>query len=287
MRVTHRLTCGLLLIVAFGLVNSQYPIAVLHGLGDSCSFSGLKSFTKAIYVHTGHYAECIESGSDLMTLTTSLKEQSKLACKLIKKNKNFQGDFSIVSLSQGALIGRYIIEKCDMKGKVKKFVSIGGPNAGTSRVPNCFNGIICYGLKKLVGMLVYAKFSQNNIGPAGYFRDNTNIETYLNYSNFLPDLNNEREFDKNAKARFEELERVILIKFEKDSMIYPKETAWFQYLDEDDKVVELNQTSFYNDDFIGLKKLNSEGKVLFVSVDDDHLQLSEKDEEKYIYQELK
>ncbi len=53
----------------------------------------------------------------------------------------------------------------------------------------------------------------------------------------------------------------MLVKFLEDSMIYPKETAWFQELDEKGNVEELEKSSFYQNDLIGLKQLNEEKKV--------------------------
>jgi palmitoyl-protein thioesterase len=63
----------------------------------------------------------------------------------------------------------------------------------------------------------------------------------------------------------------MLIKFEKDTMIYPRETAWFQQLDEHNTVLPLNQTDFYNNDVIGLKTLTEAGKVDYHSLPGDHL----------------
>jgi len=65
--------------------------------------------------------------------------------------------------------------------------------------------------------------------------------------------------------------------FDKDSVIYPKETAWFQQLDEQGHVLPLNATDFYNDDFIGLKAMNDQKKVHWVSFDGDHLQFTTDD----------
>ena len=36
----------------------------------------------------------------------------------LKKNPHFQDKFNILGISQGTLLGRYIIEKCDIKGEV-------------------------------------------------------------------------------------------------------------------------------------------------------------------------
>ena len=49
-----------------------------------------------------------------------------------------KSNFNIIGLSQGALIGRYIIQHCDLgKNKVHKFLSVGGPLMGTHTHPEC------------------------------------------------------------------------------------------------------------------------------------------------------
>jgi triacylglycerol esterase/lipase EstA (alpha/beta hydrolase family) len=55
-------------------------------------------------------------------------------------NENFQGEFNVMGLSQGSLLARYIVEKCPIKGKVRNYLSIGGPNMGVNEVPGCAKG---------------------------------------------------------------------------------------------------------------------------------------------------
>ena len=45
--------------------------------------------------------------------------------------------------------------------------------------------------------------------------------------------------------------------FTEDTMIYPKETAWFQGLDKHGQVVKLEDSDFYKEDYIGVKSLNA------------------------------
>jgi palmitoyl-protein thioesterase len=59
--------------------------------------------------------------------------------------------------------------------------------------------------------------------------------------------------------------------------VYPKESEWFQGLNNLMQVQPLEKSDFYKDDYIGLKTLNDEGKVQFVSIDGDHLQFSQSD----------
>lgn len=65
--------------------------------------------------------------------------------------------------------------------------------------------------------------------------------------------------------------------FSQDTMVYPKESEWFQELDKLGRVTPLEESDFYKNDYIGVKALNEAGKIQFVEVDGDHLQFSQED----------
>jgi len=95
--------------------------------------------------------------------------------------------------------------------------------------------------------MVYFAEIQDEVGPAGYYRDPSNIETYLADSVFLPYLNNERElnYSKSIYERFTSLNSAVFVMFSNDTMIFPKETAWFGDLQIDGSVTNVNSTQFY------------------------------------------
>jgi palmitoyl-protein thioesterase len=72
---------------------------------------------------------------------------------------------------------------------------------GVSAFPKCESGIICYPINTLTKSVVYTGLIQSSVGPAGYFRDTARLETYLEKSHFLPDLNNERNFSQSRKDK--------------------------------------------------------------------------------------
>jgi palmitoyl-protein thioesterase len=273
-----------ILIISASLTLTALPVAVFHGISDSCIYNpGMTRFTQIFSDELKVYSRCIETGGGPEDWVTSIKSQAEKACEEIKKDTNFQGEFAVIGLSQGSLIARYIIEACDMKGTVKKYISIGGPQMGVGSFPQCTGGLFCKIVDKLVGKAIYFESVQNHVGPAGYFKDILQYDTYLKYSNFLADLNNEKTDKNNSyKERFSNLEKVLLIKFSKDTMIIPKETAWFQFYDENKKLVDLTESEFYKEDFIGLKKLNEEKKIDFLTFDGNHLHFTRDEIEKYM-----
>jgi palmitoyl-protein thioesterase len=265
---------------------TSYPIAVFHGLGDICLNPGMSDFTKKLGKETDSISHCFESGGSLLDFSTSFVSQAQKACDHLKNHEDFKGkDISVVGLSQGALIARYIIEECNFGGSVKRFISIGGPQMGVAAFPHCESGIGCNILNKITGSVVYYSAIQNHVGPAGYFKVYNDEESFIKGSTFLAELNNERitPNSESYKNKIMSLEKMVLIKFEKDTMIIPRETAWFQFYNEKKELLEFKDTEVYKKDLIGLKGLNEAGKIVMDSINGDHLQFTEKDiEEKMI-----
>lgn len=63
--------------------------------------------------------------------------------------------------------------------------------------------------------------------------------------------------------------------FTEDTVIYPKETAWFWQLQADGSILPVNGTDFYKNDYIGLRALQEAGKVQYESFEGNHLQFTE------------
>ena len=241
------------------------PTAIFHGLGDACIYPGMHSFTKKIGEGTGDYAKCVEVGNGSLTsIFENFEKQAEKGCANLLTHEEFTGaeEINVVGLSQGALIARYIAESCT-DVKVRNLLSIGGPNMGVTDIPHCFNGAFCGLVNKVARTLVYLNIVQDHLGPAGYFRDPAQFSRYEADSVFLGKLNNETSAPVSTeKERFSDLNGLMLVMFEQDTMVYPKESEWFQTLDSSDKsVVALEDTDFYKNDLIGLKTLNEAKKV--------------------------
>lgn len=227
--------------VAFlgAVVSAKHtPTAIFHGLEDQCINPGMHNFAREVSEKTGAYAKCVEVGNGAETsLFGNFRHQAEMACEAILANPEFDGEFNVMGLSQGSLLARYIAEECPIKGKIRNYLSIGGPNMGVSDLPGCFDGTLCSYINYVCRNLAYFPFIQSFVGPAGYFRDPLHMTHYLNQSEFLPYLNNEAGTDdaKTAiKDRFTALNAVMLVLFTEDSVVYPKESEWFQQLEVSD-----------------------------------------------------
>lgn len=149
---------------------------------------------------------------------------------------------------------------------------------GVTDIPHCFSGTTCMMVNKVARSLVYMKLVQDHLGPAGYFRDPKDYSKYVADSVFLNYQNNEADASAARKTAFSALNGLMLVMFTEDTMVYPKESEWFQTLgDKDRKVVPLEDSAFYQNDLIGLAALNTAKKVQFISIVGDHLQFSKTD----------
>ena len=188
--------------------------------------------------------------------------------------QNFQDKFSILGISQGTLIGRYIIEKCDIKGQVMRYMSFDGPQMGVGFVPKINCGSFCDWLVNLTVPMAY-KF-KDTIAPMEYLKYKYDRSYYDEHDVFLKRLNNDYENyedrDQEIYRRFTSLEKVKLIKSREDSVIVPRESSWFEFFDRDGKtIIPLEESDFYIQDYIGLRKLIEEGKVTFTEFAEEHV----------------
>ena len=267
----------LLLVFITSALSSKLPILFVHGFGDSCTSPAMLHHINFLKESLRTQVHCFEIGiGKLTSYFRPLEDQAIELCSKVMKSVIFDGDFNILALSQGGLIARHLFQNCQMKGVVRRMILWNTPNRGIAAVPQMTCGFFCNIINALMDRLFYFDFMLKNFSPASFYNGRYSRQKYRDSNTFLKKLNNETSFNKEVYDKYSKLERFILIKSLKDYLIIPQETTVFEFYDQEGKeIVHLEQSEFYTNDILALRKLNSEGKLKLCSWNTQHVEYDE------------
>ena len=181
-----------------------------------------------------------------------------------------------LGFSQGSQFLRAYVERCN-KPRVSNLVTFGGQHNGISEFQQCGDSDwVCQSWSGLLKGNTWTAFVQSRLVPAQYYRDPEDLDNYLENSNFLADINNEREVKNDAyKENMKSLDKFAMYMFSEDTTVIPKESAYFYEVNTtSQKVTKLRDRDLYKEDWIGLKWLDEKGKLDFRIAEGGHMQLS-------------
>lgn len=70
---------------------------------------------------------------------------------------------------------------------------------------------------------------QKYLVQATYWHDPLDEALYKNNSIFLSDINNEKKVRKDYIKNLQKLEHFVMVKFDNDTMVQPRESSWFGF----------------------------------------------------------
>jgi len=265
--------------------DTPLPLVIWHGLGDNYQAEGLASVAQlAINTNPGTFTYIIhldeDAGNDrTATFFGNLTLQIEKVCNDLAAHPILSTAPAIDALgfSQGGQFLRGYIERCNFP-PVRSLVTFGSQHNGISQFQTCgATDFLCKASESLLRLNTFSSFVQSRLVPAQYFRDpeEGKYKQYLEGSNFLADINNERELkNQTYKKNLASLERFTMYVFEEDQTVVPKESGWWSEVN-GTEVIPLRERQLYKEDWLGLKKLDEEGKLIFKSTKGKHMSLSE------------
>jgi len=93
---------------------------------------------------------------------------------------------------------------------------------------------------------------------------------------FLPDINNDNSVNIVYRKNIMALNNFVLVMFQYDSIVVPRESEWFGFYRDGDlnTILPYNLTLLYLEDRIGIRTLDKLGKLKFLSCPGDHMQFT-------------
>jgi palmitoyl-protein thioesterase len=110
-----------------------------------------------------------------------------------------------------------------------------------------------------------------------YFKTTDDEAKYLRENTYLPYINNEIRVNSTYKATITGLKRMSLIQALNDTVVYPHESEQFggYVWGSNNTVFTLRESQAYAQDWLGLKTLDTSGRLHLDSYVGDHLRFSD------------
>ena len=249
------------------------PVVIMHGLlSNRDNMFELKTYLE---IEFGVRVFVMEIGNGkLNSFNIPLSKQGDLLCEEINLNPSLSDGFNFIGISQGGLLGRYYVEKCDGY-QVHNLITLVSPHGGTFN--KTFANVINF----------YGDFAQKHYSFSSYWRDPSKLDLYNNHS-MLANLNNEvysEDYNLN-KQRMLQLKNFVMVFSTIDSIVLPPESGIFStYKDSLLNVIPYDETSSYEG--LSLDQLEMSGRLHIFQTDCPHDEHATYDCFKHLYEMFK
>jgi len=231
-----------------------------------------------VYVYSIEVGNSIEEDA-FNSYFKNVNEQIEYVYAKLKNDTELANGFNAYGFSQGGQFLRAYIQRFN-DPPVYNLISVGGQHQGVYGLPKCpgNESRMCEIAREMLNSGAYSDAVQPRLVQAEYWHDPTNTAEYLEKCVFLPDINNALSTQNiTYKKNFMSLNHLALVQFTEDTIVQPRESEWFGfYIEGQDKLVQdVQNTSLYLNDTIGLKYLMDNDKVDFIPCAGDHLQFTD------------
>ncbi|RDB24914.1 Palmitoyl-protein thioesterase 1 [Hypsizygus marmoreus] len=277
--------------------KAHRPLVLWHGLGDSHSSPGMLEFASLIKdIYPGIFIHSVFIEQDLEKdrragFYGNVNDQVEFVADQISAIPELTGGFDAIGLSQGGQFLRAYVERYNSP-PINNLITFGAQHMGISDIPPCRPyDFLCQVARRTAKSTVYGDWVQKNLVQAQYFRDPTNLDTYLSANHFLTSINNEVPESRNHTyaSNLASLNKLVLVLFTEDKTAVPKESAWFGSeaepslrFDEQEVITAADKTlipmrhqPLYLEDWIGLRRLDEKGGVDFDACVGEHMQMGD------------
>ncbi|KII92487.1 hypothetical protein PLICRDRAFT_37259 [Plicaturopsis crispa FD-325 SS-3] len=211
------------------------PVVIWHGLGDSYASPGMLEFADlvrevhpGIFVHNIYIDEKLDNDRQA-GFYGDVNEQIDIVAAQLRNITELKDGFDAIGFSQG---GQFLRAYQQRYGSppIHNLIAFGSQHMGISDLPLCKRtDLACQLARRAVKSSVYGDYAQKHLIQAQYFRDPAQLPAYLASSRFLADINNERSDARNSTyaENIRALNALVLVLFQKDVTVVPKESSWF------------------------------------------------------------
>merc|ERR1712098_132151 len=255
-----------LLLCCSPLVLSSVQIVTWHGVGGTAAECNNLIDTIRLSLPDVHVLNVAVGPDPDMDHANSVLmrcvDQIDMICQQLLDDPLMADGYNAVGISQGGLL-----------------ITFGAPHQGVYGVPDCEVATgsyeLCVLVRELLSAGAYEPWIQDLGAPAQYWNDPLNQTNYIAGSHYLGVVNNEKE-DKNQdyKDRMVQLDNFVMVMWEDDTTVIPRETSHFETYapGQEVEVLPLRESALYQEDFIGLKTLDENDKLHFYTVPGHHVQ---------------
>ncbi|XP_040977900.1 lysosomal thioesterase PPT2 [Aquila chrysaetos chrysaetos] len=248
----------LLLLVVPG--GSYRPVVIVHGLFDSPSdFRHLRAFINESHPGTEvTVLDLFDRGASLRPLWVQVEGFRRALAPIMA---NAADGVHLLGYSQGGLICRALLATMP-DHNVHSFISLAAPQMGQYGDTDYLKWLFPRHMKSNLYRLCYTPLGQG-VSICNYWNDPHHRELYLNSSDFLALLNDER-LHPNAsdwKRNLLRIQSLVLIGGPDDGVITPWQSSLFGFYDANETVQEMRAQAVYLQDTFGLKTLEARGDL--------------------------